>query len=89
MNYAFMASANCICDALQMSSPKQFILYLFCVAVAVVYDDRILADYMRAQLNPFSIKRYGVVAIVNIAYGSVFMLRFLTTSFCKGLLLNQ
>lgn len=73
-----------LCDARSISPGKYFIFYLLAFFVAGAYDRRIFSDYWRAQFNPFSFKKYGVIAVVNLAFFAIFFLMFLSSPICKS-----
>ena len=72
-----------LCQARSIPPGMYFILYLLAFFAAGAYDNRFLEDYWRAQINPFSIKKYGVVAIVNLISVAAFFIVFGTEPLCK------
>jgi len=54
--------------------------------IAVIFDEKILRDYWRAQLNPFSIKKYSWPARANILFLVLFFAQFFAASTCKNTL---
>lgn len=72
-----------VCLARSILLEGYFIIYLLAFFSAGLYDNRFFSDYWRAQLNPFSINKYGVVAIVNLISVLGFFIVFLTAPLCK------
>jgi hypothetical protein len=68
----------------QVDSGKIFITYLTILAIAMMLDDRIIQNFWRAQLNPFSVSKYGWPAIVNISFVVFFIVRFIAALSCKN-----
>jgi hypothetical protein len=72
-----------LCELREIPPGKYFVVYLIAIFVATLLDQRFLSDYWRAQFNPFSVKKYGVVATVNILFVLIFVFQFFLEPICK------
>ena len=70
---SFAFAKQSYCAVAELLSGKIIILYFCFFALAILFDGRFLENIVLLKYNPYSIKRYGIVAIVNIAASATFI----------------
>ena len=71
-----------ICRIAHASVEEVFIVYLLAMLAAGILDPRFFKTLPNSQFHPLSIKKHGLVAVVNIAFLLHFILRFVSFRYC-------